>query len=110
MVAAFAEYEARVISDRSRVALGAYKARYGLLGAQGPNGKALLLEARQIGAKIHREAAIEAYADIMHDLRRHRDAGASLRELVAYLNVAGRETRTGKPWNTAQVWRVLRYA
>lgn len=105
------EDEARRISERTKAALAAYKARGGLLGSRNPRCKPLSSEASQKGqakgSPRNRENAEAAYADLMPVIGQLRDEGRSLREISFELNRLGHTTRTGKPWNFVQVRRVL---
>jgi DNA invertase Pin-like site-specific DNA recombinase len=115
ILAAVAQDEAQRISDRTKAALAAYKARGGKLGASRPECRNLTAEASRCGAKAAGEAARRdadaAYTDlypIMNDLR---DEGLSLRAIARHLNDEGYETRRGRAWNHVQVRAVLnRYA
>jgi DNA invertase Pin-like site-specific DNA recombinase len=112
ILAAVAEDEARRVSDRTKAALAAYKARGGKLGASLAQCRNLSDAARRKGAKkaaeTHSRNAAEAYADIAGQLRSRRAAGASLRDIAKELNTTGHSTRRGKAWNAMQVARVLR--
>ncbi|MGZ3509752.1 MAG: recombinase family protein [Vulcanimicrobiaceae bacterium] len=111
ILAAVAEDEARRISERTKVALAAYKARGGKLGASLVQCRNLSDEARRKGAAragaTHTRNATEAYADIVEHIRERRAAGASLRDIARDLNASGHTTRRGKAWNAMQVSRVL---
>jgi DNA invertase Pin-like site-specific DNA recombinase len=103
ILAAVAEDEARRISQRTKDALAAYKARGGTLGT--PSN--LTPEAARKGAAATKAKARAAYAALLPEMRQRRDEGQSLRQLAAWLNAAGHTTWTGSPWNHNQVKRVL---
>lgn len=111
ILSAVAEAEARAISERTKAALAAYKARGGRLGASLPQCRNLTQEGRLRGAKnaaeTHRKDAAEAYADVALEMQTLRDGGKSLREIAEALNRAGHTTRRGYAWNAMQVSRVL---
>jgi len=111
ILAAVAEDEARRISERTKAALQAYKARGGKLGASLQQCRSLSPEARLKGArqaaKTRSEDAARAYRDISPDIVSWRDQGLSLREIAGRLNVEGHTTRRGFAWNPVQVSRVL---
>ena len=111
ILVAVAADEARKISERTKAALAAYKARGGLLGASLPQCRNLTDEARQRGvekaAVSHRERADEAYADLIPDLQRWHSEGLSMQAIADRLNAEGHTTRRQKPWNRIQVARVL---
>lgn len=103
ILAAVAEDEARRISERTKAALAAYKARGGRLGTPGN----LTPEAGRRGATATRVKARTAYAAVLPELRQWRAAGLSYRQISALLNGGGHLSRSGAPWNHAQVRRVL---
>jgi DNA invertase Pin-like site-specific DNA recombinase len=111
ILAAVAEAEARAISERTKAALAAYKARGGKLGAELPQCRNLTPEAtargRQRAAKVRGAAATEAYDDLRPILAEMRGKGLSLKAIAEELNTQGHTTRRGKPWNPVQVARVL---
>jgi DNA invertase Pin-like site-specific DNA recombinase len=111
-MAVVAENEARLISERTRVALRAYVARGGVLGAARPECRWNLTdEARAKGveaaAKANRTKKAEAYEDLIPMIRDLQADGKSLRQIADALNADGHTTRRGRPWNPMQVRRVL---
>jgi len=107
IMAAVAEDEARRISERTRAALAAFKARGGRLGTP----RNLTPEARArgsiLGAAAARARADDAYADVMPLVLELRGRGLSQRAIAGRLNADGHATRRGRPWNQVQVKRVL---
>jgi DNA invertase Pin-like site-specific DNA recombinase len=114
VMAAVAEQEARSISDRTRIALQAAKARGTLLGAANPACRSLTAQARINGAaassKVRSKVATEFYADLVPLVHELRAGGLSLQAIAHELDSRGHVTRTGKAWNTVQVHRVLQRA
>jgi DNA invertase Pin-like site-specific DNA recombinase len=114
ILAAVAEAEALAISQRTKAALTAYRARGGKLGGELPQCRNLTAEARAKGilkaAELNRQAAHEAYGDLLPTVRTMRADGLSLRGMADRLNAEGHTTRRGKPWNPVQVARVLERA
>ena len=103
ILAAVAEDEAQRISERTKAALAAYKARGGKLGTLAN----LTREAGRRGAAATRAQARTAYVAVLPELRAWRAAGLSYRQIAGLLNGSGRTSRTGVTWNHAQVRRVL---
>ncbi len=103
ILAAVAEDEAHRISERTKAALKAYKARGGLLGAARPECREISLKAARkgspIGAAKVAEQARRAYSDILPTMRLLHDNGQSLRQIAAHLNETGHVTRQGRKWN-----------
>jgi DNA invertase Pin-like site-specific DNA recombinase len=115
ILSAVAEAEARAISDRTKSALQAAKARGVKLGSARPGhweGRedarlAGLEKARIVSAATITERAEQAYADLQPMMAELRANGMTLAEIANELNAQGHTTRRGKPWNAVQVMRVL---
>lgn len=118
ILSAVAEGEAKAISDRTKAALQAAKARGMELGSsrpghwQGRESARLkgLAKARKESARIRTASAIEAYSDLLPAIQKQRGSGATLQQIADTLNGQGHTTRRGKPWNSVQVMRVLERA
>ena len=114
ILAAVAEDEARRISERTKSALAAAKARGTKLGSARPGNwkgrehlrQAAIRKAVQVATVVRAQDTDEAYRDLAPLIRELRAAGKPLRA-IAELNAQGYETRRGKPWNPMQVGRVL---
>jgi DNA invertase Pin-like site-specific DNA recombinase len=115
ILAAVAEAEARAISERTKAALAAAKARGKLLGSARPGhweGReqtrlAGLEKARAVAIGVRQAKAKDAYADLVPVLTDLRGEGLSLAAIADRLNAEGHTTRRGRPWNPMQVSRVL---
>jgi DNA invertase Pin-like site-specific DNA recombinase len=115
ILAAVAENEARAISERTKTALAAAKARGAKLGSARPGHWEGREESRLLGARrgtlasaeVRAELADEAYEDLLPTLQTMQAERLSFRGIAAKLNEAGHKTRRGKPWNAMQVSRVL---
>jgi len=95
VMASVAEFEARRISERTREALAAAKARGRKLGGIRPN-----TITRNDAAKDRATADAEQLRPLLTALQAQ---GASLRAMAAALAGAGRTTRTGKPLSPSTV-------
>ena len=103
ILASVAEREAELISERTKAALAAAKARGVRLG--NPDGFAPGVQEQ--GPKARREKARAAYEGIVLDhICVLRNAGMSYRKIAERLNSKGVRTRTGKAWSGVQVRRV----
>ncbi len=113
ILAAVAEDEAERISERTRAALAAYKARGGQLGGYRPNAAAkLTADVRARGnahaVKAIKERALDAYADLAPMMQALRADGLCLAAIADRLNREGHTTRTGAAWSAVQVMRALK--
>jgi DNA invertase Pin-like site-specific DNA recombinase len=101
--AVIAEDEARKISQRTKAALAAAKARGVVLGKP----ENLTPEAQAKGASVNRGQAVTAYALITPMIEKLRATGLSMKAIAEKLNEGGYKTRTGSTWTAMQVKRVL---
>lgn len=115
ILSAVAEGEAKAISDRTKAALQATKARGTQLGSARPGHwegrESARLEGSVKGAKAaavaHKAAADEAYSDLLPIIKKLRAEQNTFQQIADALNEQGHTTRRGKPWNHVQVMRVL---
>jgi len=112
ILAAVAEDEARAISQRTKDALAAAKARGTQLGTAGANNltRAGTLKGSAAGVEVIKRNKAAAYADLGPMVADLSTQGLSLRAIAARLNDQGETTRSGGQWAAAQVSRVLKAA
>lgn len=103
ILAAVAEDEARRISERTKAALAAYKARGGQLG----NPTNLTSVARELGTAANVEAAKRYRTEIKPIAAKLREAGRTLSEIAEILTGRGLLTRRGKAWSATAIMRLL---
>ncbi len=94
--AVMAEREARVISERTKAALAAAKARGTVLGAHG-----------RVLAAQNKADAIGRLEPIAERLRAMKAAGLSVRQVVSTLNAEGVASPGGGQWHVANVHRAM---
>jgi DNA invertase Pin-like site-specific DNA recombinase len=107
ILAAVAEDEAKRISERTKAALAAAKARGTKLGTRGEHltrEGTLKGSARGVAVRLVHKA--EAYAYIQPLIRDLRDQGLGFDAIAKRLNEVGHETRNQRAWNATQVRRV----
>lgn len=103
ILAAVAEHEREIISDRTRAALKAAKARGVQLGSPKPR------KAARMAAQARTQAATAFAENIFPIIAAIKSAGASsLRQIASALNARGIRTRRGGCWDAKAVARVLR--
>jgi DNA invertase Pin-like site-specific DNA recombinase len=115
ILAVLAENEARSISERTKAALAALKARGEKLGSARPGHWDGKEDARLAGlgkARIASRIATQArktaaYADLLPDVTSWRENGVTLQAIADKLNDAGHTTRRGRRWSPVQVQRLL---
>lgn len=103
VMAAVAEHEAQAISDRTRAALAAAKARGVKLGWSMPDRKAEQRLASRKGAAKNAESACLLAANILPIVRQIAAGGASLRQIADELNARGVQTARGGLWYASTV-------
>ena len=110
ILAAVAQDEVKRISDRTKAALAAYKARGGKLGSA-LVGSRLTAESRARGSMegniAQSKQAVAEYADLLPIIVTLRSEGLSLQAVADRLNSEGHTTRTGASWSPVQVKRVI---
>jgi DNA invertase Pin-like site-specific DNA recombinase len=107
ILAAVAEDEARRISERTKAALAAYKARGGKLGGELAQCRNLSAEARQRGGIATKARATGHVLGIVSEVTAWRNEGLSLAAIAAKLNDAGHVTQRGLPYSPMAVQRIL---
>jgi DNA invertase Pin-like site-specific DNA recombinase len=99
ILAAVAEHEREAISERTKAALGAAKARGTELG--NPRWKASLSKAR--AARSQNKPPRE----VIETIKKKRDAGLTWRRIAADLNGMGIKSLSGGPWHDTTAKRVF---
>jgi DNA invertase Pin-like site-specific DNA recombinase len=116
VLAAVAEEEARAISERTKAALAAAKARGVRLGNARPGAwtqqrkaawLAQLPKARERSAEVRRQKARGGLADLLPGMQRQRREGATFQAIADSLNAQGQPTPKGCRWMPASVRHAL---
>jgi DNA invertase Pin-like site-specific DNA recombinase len=108
-MASVAELEAGLISQRTRSALAAVKARGVKLGCKHKKIAAFASVGAAASSKARKELAAKRTADLFPVIEEAKSNGAhTLRALAAALNAEGIEAPRGGAWTAVQVSRVLK--
>lgn len=109
IMAAMAEYEAKAISQRTKVALAAAKARGTVLGGLKWDITKVADKGRETAIKVRKQSAARYQADVFPIIAAIKADGAtSLRQIAAVLNERKIPTSRGTgEWSAVQVMRIL---
>jgi DNA invertase Pin-like site-specific DNA recombinase len=108
VMAAVAEHEAQAISDRTRAALAAAKARGVALGWSMPGRAGEQRRAARKGAECNGRKADQHAANVLPVISQIAARGASLRQIAVELNTRGIETARGGLWYAATVRNAIK--
>lgn len=108
ILASVAQGEAKAISDRTRTALAAARARGTILGGLRRNSGTIHALGNAQSVKVRQQRAAKRANDLLPAIEQAQAEGAStLREIAAFLNAKGIPTPRGGEWSAVQVKRVL---
>jgi DNA invertase Pin-like site-specific DNA recombinase len=108
ILAAMAEYEAKMCSERTKAGLAVAKARGTKLGGLKWNLSSVSSRGRKVALKVRRQARQQFVNDVLPVIREKQEQGAgSLRQIAAALNADGTPAPRGGEWSAVQVQRVL---
>jgi DNA invertase Pin-like site-specific DNA recombinase len=108
IMAAVAEQEGRAISERTKAALAAAKARGVKLGWSMPSRKAEQRQAAQRGVTVRMAKADDFAANVLPIIRQLQSEGMSLRSVANTLKEGGIKTVQGGKWQATTVLNVLK--
>lgn len=110
ILSAVAEHEARMISDRTKAALRAAKARGVVLGGDRGNLPAVAAQGTQASAAVRSRQADERARDLAPLITSLRQAGCSLEAIARELHDRAISTARGGSWTAQNVSRLMRRA
>lgn len=108
ILSAVAEHEARMISERTKAALSAARARGVRLGGNRGNLPRVAALGAQISAKVRAQRAAERANDIAPLITSLRHAGRSYEAIAAELEQRGIPTAKGGLWTGQKVSRLMK--
>jgi DNA invertase Pin-like site-specific DNA recombinase len=103
----FAELEGKMISERTKAALDAKKARGEVINRKNNLTPASIARGQKKGLEVRKQKAL-AFAEDFPQVLELRESGKTLQEIADYLNLNRMETRRGMKWNPAAVARVVK--
>lgn len=98
VMAQLAQYERKLISDRTKAALNAYKQRGGKLGGSSPDHCKAMREARK---------PIKYDDNILYIIENERSKNISFAQIAQKLNELGHKTNRNKPHTATSVFRIF---
>ena len=107
IMAAVAEQEGRAISERTKAALAAAKARGVMLGWSNPERASEQRQAARKGAAVNKARALAHAENVLPVIEQIRAGGASLRQIAAELNARGIKTARGGKWHATTVRNII---
>jgi DNA invertase Pin-like site-specific DNA recombinase len=111
MMSVIAEYEAKLISQRTTAALAAAKRRGKVLGGDRGNILDVQRKGSRAGNAVRSAVAAQRAADLQPVIADLRNEGAvTLAQIAAGLNQRGISTARGGEWSAVQVARVVEHA
>jgi len=111
IMAAMAEHEAQMISERTKLALAAAKRKGVVLGGDRGNTHLIYRKGNKASAKVRTENAQRRAADLLPVIDAIKAEGAvSLRQIAEGLNQRGIPTARGGEWSAVQVSRLAEQA
>jgi DNA invertase Pin-like site-specific DNA recombinase len=107
IMAAVAEQEGRAISERTKAALAAAKARGVKLGWSIPERASEQRQAAKKGAAVNEALALAHAENVLPMIEQIRAGGASLRQIAAELNACGIKAARGGKWHATTVRNII---
>ncbi len=108
LMSVIAEYEAKLISDRTRAALAQAAKRGVQVGGYANNCATIAGKGNKASAEVRSAAAQQRAKDLAPVMAELRSAGAvSLAQIAGGLNSRGITTARGSQWSPAQVSRIM---
>ena len=107
IMAAVAEQEGRAISERTKAALAAAKARGVKLGWSIPERDSEQRQAARKGAAVNKARALAHAENVLPVIEQIRAGDASLRQIAAELNARGIKTARGGKWHATTVQNII---